>query len=418
MPDPDALQGPPSARLLDLTRLVSRVGRGPWTGVDRVEAAYLDRLLADPAPLFSLVKTALGFALFDRAGTAALAERLHGRAPWGAADGLSRLARKAGPARRAAESDLRRLALGRCRRRGLARLFARHLPPGTAWLNLGHSNLAPVVFDAIHRLPGGRATVLLHDTIPLDHPDWQRPGTVARFEQRMRAVSAGADLVICNSEATRADAARHFTAWGRVPPLLVAPLGVTAPDIDQSAVPRGIDRARPYFVALGTIEPRKNHALLLDIWEHFAATLPEAEIPALFIIGARGWANEAVFARLDTSPLIGRHVFEQAGLPDGAVGALLQGARALLMPSFAEGFGLPPAEALALGTPALVHNLPIYREILGNNPIYADVADMYLWATTIRELTRAEHTDQKAASGVPAGLPSWQEHFNLVLKVT
>lgn len=73
------------ARCLDLSRLVSRVGRGPWTGVDRVEAAYARELLTREAPLFGLVRTSMGFVLLDRGGggVQALWDRLTGVEPWG-----------------------------------------------------------------------------------------------------------------------------------------------------------------------------------------------------------------------------------------------------------------------------------------------------------------------------------------------
>ncbi|MDT9702392.1 glycosyltransferase, partial [Streptomyces sp. P17] len=92
---------------------------------------------------------------------------------------------------------------------------------------------------------------------------------------------------------------------------------------------------RPRFVTLGTIEPRKNHALLLDVWD----SLPPPR-PQLVVIGRRGWADQALFARIAATP----DVAEFNTLDDGQVAAVLTGAQALLMPSFAEGFGLPLTE--------------------------------------------------------------------------
>jgi len=407
-----------AARLLDLSRLFSRVGRGAFTGVDRVEAAYLDRLLDRSEALFSVVRTPEGFSLMDRTGTAELASRLSGAQAWGRQDFKARLRRKASPAQRAARADLRRLALAHGTPRQLPELCRAHLPNGTVWLNVGHSNLGPEMFDAVRAVPGATTSILIHDVIPLDFPQFQRPGTVDAFAEKIRTVARHADLVICNSEVTRADAERHFEAAGRVPPALVAHLGVDLLPAADGPLPPEIDPARPWFLALGTIEPRKNHALILDIWDDFTRALPEDEIPTLVIAGRRGWRNEALFERLDTSPLVGRHIFELPDLDDAAVGALLAGARALLMPSLAEGFGLPPAEALALGTPAIVNDLPVYREVLGNNPVYANVADRYSWAETILDLARADSKNQRAAEGAGFALPTWQEHFNLVLKVT
>ncbi len=398
-----------SARLLDLTRLVSRVGHGAMTGIDRVEAAYLRRLLAGSDPLFGLVRTALGFVLLDRAGVAALQARLSGQAEWGAPDLLSRLTHRNAPLRRRAESDLRRLALARAGQKGLGPVLLRHLPQGAVWLNVGHSNLAPEVFDAVHGA-GGRAQVLVHDMIPLIHPEYQRPGTVELFERRMRAVSHGADLVIYNSAASQRDAERYFGEWGRLPAGIVAHLGVDIPTPDKGALPTGLSLTPPYFVALGTIEPRKNHALLLDVWAELAREGPP---PPLFILGNRGWNNDAVFARLDARP---PGVVELNNLQDGAMAALLQNARALLFPSHAEGFGLPPCEAHALGTRVVASDLPVIREVLGNIPIYASPVDMYSWRKTIQALTAETEARQSSRPAAEPTLPTWDDHFNQVLR--
>ncbi|MHC0052098.1 glycosyltransferase family 4 protein [Actibacterium sp. D379-3] len=411
---------PPAARLLDVSRLVSRAGRGPLTGVDRVEMAYLTRLLAESVPLFALARTALGFVLLDRAGAAALAARLSGRAAWGRADLLARLSYRRGPMRGRAEADLRRLALARCRRAGLARMLARHLPPDTACLNVGHSNLSMATLTAMRALPDARIAVLIHDTIPLDFPQYSGAGIPDAFAARLRAVSAHADLVICNSQATRADVARHMAGYGRVPDLVVAHLGVDRPVPDPAALPPGLDLSGPYFVTVGTIEPRKNHALLLDVWQAMLADRPEAEVPRLFIAGTRGWRNAALFHRLDTAPFMNRTVFELPGLDDDALAALMQGACALLFPSHAEGYGLPPLEAAALGVPVLANDLPVYHEVLGELAVYARGPDAYSWKKNIEGLMRDAGITGKdgRTAARSAAVPAWTDHFNTVLSLT
>lgn len=399
---------PSKARLLDLSRLISRVGRGVWTGIDRVEAAYLAWLLTEDVPLYALVGSSFGFTLFDRAGTTALAERLTGRTPWGEADLVSRLFLKAHPDKRKAEADLRRLCLGRSGRRGFLPLLQQHLPADTTWINVGHSNLRIGVFDAVHAL-GGRAVVMVHDTIPLDHPEWQREGTVESFAARMRQVALRADLVIHTAEATRRASEAQFAEFGRVPPAIVVPLGIDPPTAELDRIPPGLRLNRPYFVVLGTIEPRKNHALLLDLWSELSATRPSDDMPRLFIVGPRGWNNEAVFARLDAHPA---HVRELGALDDGALAALIAGAQALLMPSLAEGFGLPPGEALALGCPVIAADLPVYREVFGNNVVYLDPHDLYLWVAKISDYAQEKRTAPIKATG----LPTWQAHFKSVLR--
>ncbi len=414
----DITNSNPAARCLDLTRLISRVGRGPLTGVDRVEFAYLDHLLRARLPLFGLVQTRFGLVLLGPDGMEGMAARLRGDVAWGPPDLIGRLRRRMNPEKRRAEADLRRLSIARCRPRRLGAMLARHLPAGTAYLNVGHSNLTPDGLAAWRAVPQARVAVMIHDTIPLDRPDLQRPGMAQVFEWKLRAVARQADLILCNSEQTRRDVERWIYLYGIEPPrFVVAHLGVARPVPDPAAIPPDLDLSRPWFVTLGTIEPRKNHALLLDIWEQLAAERSASQMPQLFILGSRGWRNKDVFARLDSSPVMGRHVFERAGLSDGAVAALMQGAAAVLFPSRAEGYGLPPAEAAALGAPVICANLPVYDEILGNIPVYAESDDVYLWKQSIERLADAERAGQTAETPY-RDIPTWADHFNLVLKVT
>lgn len=394
------------ARLLDLTRLASRHGRGPLTGVDRVEAAYLRELLAREDPAFGLLRVPLGYLLIDRAGMAALRDRLDGR-PVGPPDRLGRLLRRRQPLRARLEADLRRLAVAACLPWRLTAMLCRHLPPGSAYLNTGHSNLTGAGLRRI-RAAGLRIAVLVHDVIPLDHPEFARAGTVPVFARKMAAAAAHADLLIHSTD----DARRRTEArLSHVPPGLLAPLGVTVPQPDPASLPPDLPPPRPWFVALGTLEPRKNHALLLDVWDGLHARLPAAEVPALLILGARGWADPALFRRLDASPWREHTVFERSGLGDGAVAALLAGAEALLFPSLAEGFGLPPAEAAALGVPVVSSPLSAIRETLNDYPVYLDPADRYSWLDTVAAWGQRRRGQR--ARGRPA--PTWEDHFRTVL---
>lgn len=387
------------ARLLDLTRLLSRAGR-VLTGVDRVERAWLEQLLALETPLLALARSSFGYILVDRVGAAAFLEGLDS-GHWGGTDLLSRLAPNRSEAQRAAEACLRRYAVARAPRYRLATMLARHVPAGAVYLNLGHTNLTDRVIEAVRTVPDARIVVFVHDTIPLDLPEMQREGSVERFAGFLRRAGT-ADHLLTSSSVVAQDIARHLPGG---PPVTVAPLGVEPARPDPEALPDGLPPERPYFVALGTIEPRKNHALLLDVWE---ALGPEA--PVLLLCGSRGWKNEAVFARLDTG-IPG--VQEVPGLSDGAVSALLSGARALLFPSIAEGYGLPPAEAAALGTPVVCGDLAICREVLGGSAVYLDVSDPYAWQKTIRYL--AEHDPRPAPS--PFVPPRWADHFKVALGV-
>ena len=389
-------------RLLDLTRSLRRAGRMP-TGVDRVERAYLDRLLTDEPPAYGLIRTPFGYLLLDKTGMRALA---HGDAAPARADLLSRLPLRRDPSLTQAETAVRRLALARCLPSRLRAMLQRHLPPGFDYYNVGHSNLTERVLRSIG-YAGGRSQVLIHDVIPLELPQMQRPGTVRPFRDRLQRVARIADRVIYPSQDSREKAEAEMRGWGRFPPALIAPLGVARAAPDPALLPPGLPPTRPYLVSVGTIEPRKNHALLLDLWKEMGA-----EAPPLLICGSRGWNNDAVFARLDALPPDGP-VRELAGLPDEALAALVQGAAGLLCPSLAEGFGLPPLEARALGTKVLVNDLPVFREYLDPQTVFAPVSEREKWLITIKDWV-SKPSGSKPRQGVE--VPDWDGHFNIVLR--
>ena len=274
---------------------------------------------------------------------------------------------------------------------------------GTRYFNVGHSNLDTTVLESVADLDRSRTIIMIHDTIPLDHPDHQREGTVSVFQRKLDAVRRFADLVVTPSEASRADVLRHLGVAAA--PVRAAHLGITPSRPDPAALPAWIDLGRPYFVSLGTIEPRKNHALLLDVWEEMTG-----QGPGLFICGSRGWRNEAVFARLDAG-IAG--VTEIPGLSDGAISALLARSAALLFPSFAEGYGLPAMEAAALGTRVICSELPVFRETLGAYGVYLPPTDRYQWEKTIEAI--AGNANETPGPVQDFKAPTWSEHFKLVL---
>ncbi len=153
----------------------------------------------------------------------------------------------------------------------------------------------------------------------------------------------------------------------------------------------------------------------LNIWRALRSELGD-ETPRLILIGSRGWENENVVDMLERSPALRGFVDERNRVADEDVKKLLAGARALLLPSFAEGYGLPLAEALALGVPALCSDLPAFREVGGDGPEFFDPIDGPAWKGAVldyvdpaspRRLSQIQRlTDWKA--------PTWDRHFTVV----
>ncbi|MBD3665295.1 glycosyltransferase family 4 protein [Sulfitobacter aestuariivivens] len=394
------------ARLIDLTRSLRRAGRIA-TGIDRVEHAYLGRFLSDTEPVFGIVRTPFGYLLLDRAGLEAVRDRLDGLVPWGGVSLMSRLAPGRDEIALRAESDARQLAIARVSRRGLRRMLRAHLDGAVDYFNVGHSDLTDRVLDAVDGI-GGAIHVMIHDVIPLEHPEYQRKGAARRFEKKLRRVGARAHRIIYNSADTRSRAERHLESWGRVPDGIVAHLGTITLQADATALPVGLPPRGPYFVTVGTIEPRKNHAFLLDLWDDWGQ-----DAPPLLICGSRGWNNEEVFARLDALPPDGA-VRELPGLDDAGLAALIEKSSGVLFPSVAEGFGLPPVEALSLGARVLCNDLNVFREILGKNPVYVDVSDPKMWKNTLMRWANEppDAPEEHRYSG-----STWDDHFKTVLSL-
>jgi glycosyltransferase involved in cell wall biosynthesis len=257
--------------------------------------------------------------------------------------------------------------------------------------------------------------VFIHDLIPIDFPEYQRPSEAGAHAKRIRLTLENARGIIVNSSCT-ASAVRRFAERENlpVPPVLVAPLGHNLPATNNAALPRGL-RA-PYFVVLGTIEPRKNHLLLLALWRQMAMSYRANEIPQLVVVGRRGWECEQVVDMLERCEAIHPHILEINNASDEQVISLLKGARALLMPSYAEGFGMPVQEALAAGTPVISSPLPAIKEFAGDIPDYAEPHDGIRWLELIRDYARSDSTLRAAQVERLQSFKdtSWPEHFALV----
>jgi glycosyltransferase involved in cell wall biosynthesis len=395
------------ALLLDLTRSLRRAGRMA-TGVDRVEQAYLSHFIQSVVPVFGVVRTPFGFVLLDRAGMQAFEAKLRGEVPWGGVSLLSRLAKGRSAIVKSAESDVRALGAARCMRGRLADMLRGRLEGGFEYYNVGHSNLTDRMLGGV-KSAGGRIHALIHDVIPLEYPQYQRPQTVEPFRDKLARVSAQADRVIFNSRDTQRRTEMYLAEMGRVPDGIVAHLGTMSIAVEDVELPPEIPKGVPYFVTVGTIEPRKNHGFLLDLWAQLG---PSA--PLLVICGARGWENHAVFDRLDALDPAG-NVQELNDLPDTTLSKVVSGAAGALIPSFAEGYGLPPIEALSLGTRVLCNNLAVFHEIVGENADYAPVNEPEMWISKIKEWEKS----QPGAQGrTQFEGPQWRDHFKTVLSLT
>jgi glycosyltransferase involved in cell wall biosynthesis len=385
MPDNDA------PLLLDASRLVWRRWTGTRaTGIDRICLAWMNHYAS-------------------RAQAVIVHKRGQAILPFRTSQALFRLLIM--PERPVRDARHFRAALiGLALQRGL-HLRDRLQGRGRFWLNPGHTGLdAPGLADWI-KARDLRPVHLVHDLIPITHPQFCRPGEDVRHRRRMRAVLDTAAGVVANSAHTLGTLRDFADAEGKsLPPAVVAWPGTPALPI----LPRK-DDAEPTFVILGTIEGRKNHELLLRVWRGLMARKDGRRVPRLVIVGRRGWEASEVFGQLDSGEF-GSFVTEVGSLDDARLAEVLAGARALLFPSHAEGYGIPLAEALAVGVPVIVGDLPVFREIGQGVPDLLPLDDEDAWIATIDDYAspaskRRERQVQRLSTFRP---PDWQTHFAVI----
>lgn len=387
--------------VLDLSRLISRADNRTPTGMDRIELAYAVHLLRRTE---------------QRMGFVAMAGReiapVRGRWARLLVDTLEHCWHDPAQTGRTA------------RRIGLLTHISGLLPGGAlpraeggrraVFLSLSHQNLQKgAAFAQLKARSGAAFVFYVHDLIPMDYPEYVRPGHDARHTERMETVVALADGVIVNSDATAASLAPLLARAGRDVPVLVAPPGAefaAPPPVPAPAGP-------PYFVCLGTIEPRKNHLLLLNLWRRMAAEAAgPGDVPRLLLVGRRGWEIQSTANMLDRCPALRGLVEEHGSMPDSVLHPTLAGARAVLCPTFAEGYGMPVAEALAQGVPVLCSDIAAHHEAGGAAPEFLDPLDGPAWLRAVRDYARPDSPMRAAQLARMAGWrpPTWDAHFDAV----
>jgi glycosyltransferase involved in cell wall biosynthesis len=374
-----------SGLLLDTTRLVTRTTRlhSP-TGIDRVCLAYVKQY-------------------GDRSRAVLHAGRFQIILPSGPSRDLFSLLLEPD------ETTARHLG-GVIARAMLLSWRERTVAAGSLLLNLGHSGPEKAPYARWLRRRRLRAIFMVHDLIPVTHPEFCRPLEYARHAKRLESVLRHAAAVLTNSASTLRVLSAYADRCGfPLPPMLAVPLASAALISDVGARPL----PGPYFVMLSTIEPRKNHWMILQVWRRLIERLGAAA-PRLVIIGRRGWECENVLDMLDRSDILRGYVLEKNQCSDAEVKTHLYHCNALLFPSFVEGYGLPLVEALSMGVPAIASDLPVFHEIAGDIPEYLDPLDGLGW---MRRIESFAQIDSEARSDQLLRMqefeaPTWDEHFS------
>lgn len=261
------------------------------------------------------------------------------------------------------------------------------LPQRRLWTHLAFAaalrrDRPDVTFVPAHSLPlafPGPAVVTVHDLgfrhFPQAHPWWPR----AYLNWSTGYSARRASLVLVDSDATGDDLTRLYGT----PPAKIRTVypGVEPPAIgDVDTVRRKYELPDRYFLFLGTLQPRKNIARIVQAYVRWRAVQPE-DSAGLVLAGGKGWLYDPAW----TDGVAG--VVMPGYVDDADKGALYAGALALVFPSLYEGFGFPALEAMRCGTPVIVSSVSSLPELAGEAALRVDPLDVEAIASAMSRLT-------------------------------
>lgn len=233
----------------------------------------------------------------------------------------------------------------------------------------------------------GKTLVSIHDLSFMRYPQYTEPKNLKHLSTQIHRTAARADGIITISEFS----ATEIETFLHVPREKIFPihLGV-APEFtrpSEKAIAQFCTRqalSKPYLLTVGTIEPRKNIPFLVDLFEN----MHEYE-GDLIIAGGLGWRYESILSRIEESSQKAR-IRRIGYMPDNELPFLYAAADAFILPSFYEGFGLPPLEAMACETPVVASSGGSLKEVLGDGAIVNEHYDTQIWKSSILSLLHDE----------------------------
>ncbi len=404
-----------SSIVFDLLRLFLGPATPTPRGIDRVDLAYARYLFSTwPGDCVGVLPTPVGMRLYDRRRVLRGLDMLEALWREGSArpdivlaNVERRIRGKAG-----APSDPRHPMIRKLRsvpRLGRL-LLAAGLPNGGSaiaaapdqaiYLNVGQLGwAAPWLVSWLRHRPDMRPVFMLHDAIPVERPDLVTPIGCTAHRRMLKTAAQHAAGLIFTTQAATASILRVLESHGQPAPRTISLHLPVAPSFLTSAEPEPGPDTEPalanhaYFVVVGAIEQRKNLLMLLNVWSRLRR-LRSGRTPRLVIAGSPGRGGLPILRQLQTTGAAD-DVIVASGLPSPALRRLVANARAVLMPSWAEGFGLPIIEALAVGTPVLASDLASHREVGGELAVYLDPDDEAGW---LREICRFADGDSTTAA--------------------
>lgn len=273
---------------------------------------------------------------------------------------------------------------------------------------------------AIYRaktLYGFRCIFTIYDMVPSLFPEFL-PRDPGRYIRYFADALWTADRILTISESSR----RDIEAFADTHLLPKPPIDIVSPGSDlenpsematpltKGKVHEVIQNAGNYALSVGTIEVRKNHQLLINIWLELLQTLEKSIMPHLVLVGGRGWGFEDLFRTLDAWPELSSYVHILEGLSDHELALVYAHCDLFLYPSFYEGWGIPLTEAAAFGKPIISSSSSSMPEAAPHELTrFLDPLDYPAWLAAIQEWATQRGTPQPQSINGTHSVRTWQQ---------
>ncbi len=235
---------------------------------------------------------------------------------------------------------------------------------------------------------GVKVAVFIHDILPMTMPEFFDINLIYSFSIFMAAVIKYADIILVSTNANKVSVEEICSKLNEKCPYI----GVTGlggdyqnTEIDISKVREDVlnyTKDRKYGLIVGTIEPRKNHKLLLDLFddERFPKDL------SMVFAGRIGWKNDEILRRIDNHPEKGNRFEHFVGLNNESISYLYKHAYVSFFPTYNEGYGLPIVESFQNNVPVIASDIPVLREVGKETALYCELNNIDSWIEAINDM--------------------------------
>jgi len=268
---------------------------------------------------------------------------------------------------------------------------------------------------------GGKVVTAVYDLIPIYYPQFCDESTKRAFPKWIPAICRESDEIICISKAVADDLKKYIQETqiptDRLMDIDYFHLGADIPIAStESTVRKEVSdlvrhKKTSIFLSVGTVEPRKGHAFILDAFE---SLWQQGDNSTLVFVGKIGWNISKLESRIRNHPQLGKNFFFVEKATDAELDILYSNANALIAASCTEGYGLPIVEAALQHLPVIASDIPVFREVGGNAALYFSLNSQSELRNAVKKVENLPSEDRKKLADSVKVL-TWKESADWLL---